>query len=132
MFTPVLKLEHADSRGEIYSITLPDDRELMLLHSKKGTLRGGHSHDVDEIVVMLTGKMHYHKKITAGKGTRRVIVQEGDTSFNTAGIIHMGEFKEDSWLLEWKINTKKGEGKNTDYAEWRERVRANAAEFNNG
>ncbi len=124
MFTPVLKLEHADSRGEIYSITLPDDRELLLLHSVKGSLRGGHSHNVDENVVILRGLMVYHK--IGGKESREVM-KEGDVSYNPAGMPHMGEFLEDSWLAEWKINTKKGEGKNIDYPEWRERVKANAA-----
>ena len=46
-FEPTIKLEHADSRGEIYSISLPGDKELMLLHSKAGALRGGHAHDCD-------------------------------------------------------------------------------------
>lgn len=124
---PALKLEHSDARGEIYSITLPNDQELMLLHSKAGSIRGGHSHDVDEIVVLLTGRMAYHKLeettvINSCEGMRA-----GDTSFNPAGLIHMGEFLEDSWVLEWKIDTNKTGWKNTDYAPWRERVRANAA-----
>ena len=126
MFTPILKLEHADSRGEIYSITLPDDKELMLLHSKKGTLRGGHSHDVDEVVVLLTGRMLYYKDGIDGHFEMLI---GGEASCNPAWLIHMGEFLEDTWLIEQKL-AKKGEWKNIDHAEWRERVKANAAKTN--
>lgn len=124
MFTPTIKLEHSDSRGEIYSITLPDDKELMLLHSTKGSLRGGHSHDVDELVVMLTGKMRYHKLV--GNTEEEFDLVAGRPSRNNAGVVHMGEFLEDSWLLEFKIGTNKHVWKNTNYEAWRERVNANA------
>ena len=123
-FTPIIKLEHSDSRGEIYSITLPGDKELMLLHSKAGSLRGGHAHDVDEIVVMLTGRMRYHKRSEDG-GEWQDEVKGGDTSFNQVGEYHMGEALEDLWLLEWKIGTDKTGWKNIDYAPWREKVRGN-------
>jgi len=124
MDAPVLKLEHVDSRGEIYSITLPGDRELMLLHSKEGSLRGGHAHDVDEVVTILTGKMTYCKYDGVSEGHE--VIRGGDTSFNPAGEFHMGEFLEDSWLIEWRIGTSKGKSKNINYGPWRERVDANA------
>ena len=43
----MLNLEqvHQDSRGDIYRVLLPDNRELMLFFCKAGFLRGGHSHD---------------------------------------------------------------------------------------
>jgi hypothetical protein len=134
MCEPVLKLEHADARGEIYSITLPGDKELILLHSKAGTLRGGHAHDVDETVMLLTGKMAYHKKRGEYGPEEMWVLRDGDASFNQgsnrgggAGEYHTGEFLEDSWLLEWKIGTSKGKWVNVDYAPWRERVNANAS-----
>jgi len=125
VFTPVLKLEHADARGEIYSITLPGDQELMLLHSKTGSLRGGHAHDVSETVVMLTGKMRYYKKTSIGEYD--LDLNPGACSFNPAMEPHMGEFLEDSWLIEWKINTSKGQWRNIDDPELRAKVVANAA-----
>lgn len=127
MFTPVIKLEYADARGEIYSIALPGDKELMLLHSTKGSLRGGHAHDVDEIIVLLTGAMRYTKK--AGKISTEwgEILEGGEASTNERGVYHLAEFLEDTWLLEWKIDTTKNGWKNIDYPEWRERVKANAA-----
>ena len=122
--TPEIKLEHSDSRGEIYSITLPGDRELMLLFSKKGSLRGGHSHDVDEVVMVLTGKMRYHKRIDDSK--QEIDLRDGQESYNGAGEVHMGEFLEDTWLIEWK-HARKGEWKNNDDPVYRARVQANAA-----
>ena len=123
IFTPVLKLEHSDSRGEIYSVSLPDNRELMLIHSKAGALRGGHSHDVPEIVVLLSGKMRYHKSDLGP-----VLFYDmggGQSSYNAAAQVHMGEFLEDSWLIEYKL-ADKGEWIQTDYEPMREKVRASS------
>lgn len=115
-----IKLEHADGRGEIYSILLPNGHELMLLHSNPGTLRGGHSHDCDEIVVLLSGKMDYHKRIN---GQDVVYELEGGASaYNPAGQVHMGKFLSDSWLIEYKY-AKKGEWTQEDYEPMREQVR---------
>ena len=122
MFTPVVKLEHADARGEIYSITLPDNRELMLIHSKAGVFRGGHSHDCDEIVVLLSGKMNYHKSNL----TSAQVIPAGGVSYNPAGQDHMGEFEEDSWVVEYKF-AEKGAWTQTDYEPMRAKVRESAS-----
>ena len=129
METPVIKLEHSDARGEVYSITLPDGQELMLLHSKKGTLRGGHAHAVPEQVMILSGRMAYHKTLASDPAmTSYLVLGPGECSFNVPGRIHMGEFLEDTWLIEYKIGAGKEEWKNdVDYQPWRERVKANAA-----
>ena len=125
-FTPTMRLEYSDPRGELYVIEMPDDQELLLFHSKKGSLRGGHAHDVNEIVVMLKGAMMYHKQHGVGEELRRV--NAGDASFNPAGMPHMGEFLEDSWLIEFKLDgTKKGQAKNIDHEPYRALVKANAA-----
>lgn len=122
--SPTITLVSQDARGEIYSISLPGDRELMLLHSKKGTLRGGHSHDVAEQVMVLSGKMRYHKLYSHGAG--QDILVGGESSMNHTGQIHMGEFLEDTWLIEWKIGTTRTGWKNTNYAPWREMVEGHA------
>ena len=124
VFTPTITKVSEDARGEIYVITLPGDKELLLLHSNKGSLRGGHAHDVDEIVVMLTGQMLYHKLVDGCE--QKSFLVKGTTSLNHAGEVHMGEFLEDSWVLEWKF-ARKGEWKNIDWAPYRELVNANAA-----
>lgn len=121
MFSPILKLEQADSRGEIYSIALPEGKELMLLHSLPNTLRGGHSHTVDEVVMVLSGSFLYHKLIEGEKRTH--YMRTGEYSFNPAGMVHMGEFEEDCWLIEQKLA--KG-SENHDYQPWRDKVKASA------
>ena len=124
MAEPTITKVHEDSRGEMYAINL-GDRELILLHSKAGTLRGGHSHDVPEQVMVLTGKLQYHKlaepdiEVIATLG-------EGECSYNKAGEIHMGAFPEDSWILEYKVCPNKNSWMNRDYGPWRARVIANA------
>lgn len=122
--TPSLTLEHADSRGELYSIALPDGRELMLLHSLKGSLRGGHSHSVPEQVLVLSGMLRYHKLNPSGQH-RTETLGPGDVSYNPAQQIHLGEFLAESWIMEYKF-ARKGEWTQQNYAPWRERVDANA------
>jgi len=114
MFEPTIKLEHQDSRGEIYSIQLPYNRELMLIHSTPGAKRGGHSHTCDEVVMVISGKMRYHKI-----GSIREY-GPGLSSFNKAGVIHMGEFQEDTWLIEYKLAS---EWSQSDHEPWRKQVR---------
>lgn len=121
MFKPEIQLVHADNRGEIYSISLPDNRELILLHSKPGAFRGGHSHDCKEFVMLLSGRMRYHKR--AGDMERTFELWGGDGGFNEPDEIHMGEFLEDTWLLEYKF-AKKGEWTQEDFQPYREKVRA--------
>ena len=122
-FEPEITKVHEDARGRMYSISLPGDRELMLLFSAKGSLRGGHSHDVPESVLMLTGRMRYHKL------DGEEVLGEGQGDFHEPGEVHMGEFLEDSWLIEWKICDNKRVWSNTDHDPYRERVRANAAQI---
>jgi len=116
-FTPSIKLEHADSRGEIYSIELPDGQELMLIHSTPGSFRGGHSHSCDEVVMMLSGRMRYYKEHDCFS------MVEGAVSHNEADLNHMGEFLEDSWLVEYKF-AKKGQWTQTNFEPMREKVHA--------
>jgi len=120
---PHITLEHSDSRGEIYSISLPKNQELMLLFSKTGVFRGGHSHDCDEIVVLLSGKMRYHKRINDADVIHEM--EGGSASFNPAGEIHMGEFLEDSWVVEYKLAPDKDSWTQENYGPYREQVIAN-------
>ena len=124
MFTPAISLVLADQRGEIYSISLPDNREMMLLHSVKGSKRGGHSHTVQESVMVLTGKMRYHKKGRDGKRLEMDFVLEaGRESHTAAGVVHFAEFLEDTWLIELK-DAKIGEWEQHLYPPWRALVEA--------
>ena len=123
---PVLKLEHSDKRGEIYSIALDGDREMMLLFSKKGSVRGGHAHDVDEVVLVLSGMLKYTKR-SDDTSERRHVLGSGAFIRHTAGEYHLAEFIEDTWLIEWKLNTTKHAWKNVNWPAYRELVNANAS-----
>ena len=116
-----LHKEHEDPRGSIFSVAIPDNRELMLFYCKKGYLRGGHSHNVDEIVVVLSGHLKYHKML--GEDEHITFYSDGDYIVNLAGQPHMAEFLENSWVMEWKLDTHNGEWSTTDYEPFRERVR---------
>ena len=120
VISPTLELVHTDARGEIYRVVI-GDRELMLHRSVAGALRGGHSHDYDEQVLLLTGKMRYWK-LRYGQ-ERTFVLEAGMGSLNPAGEVHLGEFLEDSWLIEWKIGPRIGEGKTTNYEPYRSRVK---------
>lgn len=133
---PPLDIEtvHIDSRGETYRVVAQDvhglifgGRELMLFYCLKGGLRGGHYHDADEVVMVLSGKVRYHKMV-GGQPTTQVLA-EGDTVLNKAGEPHMGEFLEDSWVLDWKVGPKAAIGawSTTDYQPFREQVRERLA-----
>ena len=116
-----LTLEHFDARGALYRLLLPTNQELLLFFSKAGSLRGGHSHNVPEIVVLLTGKLKYIKR--HGEKEEVFELSAGQVAWHSPGEIHMAEFLEDSWLVEFKINSLVGEWVTTDYEPYREKVR---------
>ena len=125
-FTPTISLVLADQRGEIYSLSLPDNRELMLLHSVKGSKRGGHSHSVREAVMVLQGRMRYSKKAVDGQRREtRFILEPGTSSPTAAHVVHMAEFLEDTWLIELK-DAKIGEWTQAIYQPWRDIVEGKA------
>ena len=112
---------HSDPRGDIYRVLLPGDRELMLFFCKAGYLRGGHSHDCSEMVILLSGKMRYHKWVDGAE--ELTDLEEGQVSYNPAGVAHLGEFLTDCWLLDWKLGGVPASGfVTTDFPQFRERV----------
>lgn len=125
-FTPTIEQVSADARGEIYSIALPGNKELMLLHSVAGSLRGGHAHDCGEVITLLTGAVHYDKREQDGSAWTEEM-GPGDARFVPQGVYHLAEFTEDSWLLEWKLTKDKTTWRNLDHKPWREKVAANTA-----
>ena len=120
----MLNLEqvHQDSRGDIYRVLLPGNRELMLFFCRAGYLRGGHSHDCNEMVVLLSGKMRYHKWVNGAE--ELTDLEEGQVSYNPAGVPHMGEFLTDCWLIDWKLGGVPAGGFLTnDFEPFRKQVR---------
>ena len=123
--TLALTLEHQDSRGDIYRVLLPGNQELLLFFCKAGYLRGGHSHDVPEVSLLLSGRMKYYKH--TDQGDIILELRGGGVNYNQPGEAHLAEFLEDSWLVEWKIDTEIGLWTTTDYEPQRAQVRERMA-----
>lgn len=123
---PTLTKVHEDERGTIYAITLGDpDQELLLIHSKAGSLRGGHAHNCNEITTLLLGRMTYHKVDSDGKPETLELLA-GQHNVNVAGMPHMAEFREDSWIIDWRLGTPTSKIVTTNYKPLRDRVEAQA------
>ena len=117
---------HKDVRGHIYRVVLPENRELMLFHCVNGSLRGGHSHDCDEMVILLSGKMRYHKWVNGAE--ELTDLEEGQVSYTPAGVAHLGEFLTDCWLIDWKLGGVPAGGFiTTDFEPFRRLVRERMA-----
>jgi quercetin dioxygenase-like cupin family protein len=122
-----LTLVYEDARGEIYSILLPTGQELMLFHSHAGYLRGGHSHNVPETVMLLSGRLSYHKIVDDQEVIKEL--GPGDISINAPGQPHMGYFQDESWLVEWKLGGVSAGGfTTTDFEPFRKLVREKMAQ----
>lgn len=120
MEEPKFEKIFSDERGASYRVVF-DNRELVLIFSKAGAMRGGHSHDRPETSMLLTGKVHYWKKTVDGKETEFDELP-GEALHNEPGEIHLGKFLEDSWLIDWKVDSKIGEWTTTNYAPYRDRI----------
>lgn len=70
--------------------------------------------------MLLDGKMRYHK-LNADCPRPPEELGPGDCSRNEAGEVHMGEFTEPTWLIEFKL-AKKGEWTQENYIPWRRLV----------
>jgi quercetin dioxygenase-like cupin family protein len=119
-----LKLEpiFEDSRGASYRVIFPDDTEMILIYTKKGAMRGGHSHDRAETSMVLSGRMKYWKKLNNGKEIE-FEHGAGETLHNEPGEVHMAQALEDGWLMDWKVATKIGECVTTNYEPYRSKIK---------
>ena len=99
---PKLSFIAEDERGASWGLTFPDGSEAIIIFSKKGAFRGGHSHNVDEISLLLSGKAHYWKRTGDGQESEFDELP-GEALFNKAGHPHLARFDEDSWLFDWRL-----------------------------
>jgi hypothetical protein len=110
----------SDSRGASWSIKIPnEDREAVLIFSRAGAYRGGHFHTKPEVSLLLTGKVHYWKQ-TNESGEIEFDELPGQRLVNKAGEAHLAHFLEDSWLLDWKLES--GPCQTYNYKPYREKV----------
>jgi len=119
---PKLEPVAKDERGESWRVLFPDNREALLIFTKKGFLRGGHSHSNPEISLILTGKVRNWKIVD---GCTELIndLSAGNFMINQPGEPHLTLALEDYWILDWKIDAQIGEWTTTDYEPYRKRVR---------
>jgi hypothetical protein len=126
-----LKLEPVakDHRGESWRILFPGNREALLIFTKKGFFRGGHSHSKPEISLLLTGKVRNWKIVNGAE----VIAEKsaGEFMINQADEPHLTLALEDFWLIDWKIDAHIGEWTTTNYEPYRVRVRHQLLSANN-
>ena len=121
---PVLTKIAEDARGASWSIKLPDGQEVVLIHTWKGYWRGGHSHNVPEVSVVLSGSVFYKKRLTNGEelqfyqdpATGAVILR------NDPGEVHAALAMSDYWLVDMRPGSKADEVRNTNYPPWRKFV----------
>ena len=118
-----LKLEPVakDYRGESWRVVFPDNREALLIFTKAGFFRGGHSHSKPEISLLLTGRVKTWKIVN----NTEVITEKsaGEFMINQADEPHLTLALEDFWLIDWKIDAHIGEWITTNYEPYRVRVR---------
>ena len=122
MEAPILKPIAEDARGGSWSLYFPDlNAEIVIIYSKAGVYRGGHSHSKPEVSLLLSGKCHYWKIPTDGK---EIEFDEtpGSVLKNAAGEIHLSRFDAPSWLADFKIDTEVGECATTNYEPYRSKV----------
>jgi len=89
---------YRDSRGEIRRYEIRDVK-FNVLFTKKGALRSGDYHPVEQYDLILKGKV----KITLRKNGKDEIIQKGANELVTIpkNIPHLFEFLEDTIMLEW-------------------------------
>lgn len=109
-----------DARGESWSLLLPNGQELVIIYTKKGFYRGGHSHDKPETSFLLSGSIRYLKRYPDG---REEVFDHaaGEPLHNEPGEIHLALALDDYWLLDTRT-AKAGEIKTTNYEPYRKKV----------
>ncbi len=123
MLTPRIEKIAEDFRGSSWSLLLPDGTEAIIIYSRKGVFRGGHSHDRPEVSLLLSGKAHYWKRFSDGH-EEEFDERPGQLLYNLPGEVHLARFDKQGWLFDWKLGAKAGETVTTNDPYYRKRVEA--------
>ncbi len=87
-----MKLEQADKRGFVQSFNL-GGQEYLLIFSKAGAHRGGHTHDSTQFNILLKGTIEWNDEVHSA-------VFETKTLPN---VFHKMVSVTDSLILEWRV-----------------------------
>lgn len=118
---PVLTKIAENKRGASWSIMLPNGQELILIRTNKGFWRGGHSHNVIEASVLLSGRIRYWKLDPPGVESQ-FDVETGSVLHNAPGAVHLALALEDYWLIDLRPGSKASDIKSTNYPPYRKFV----------
>ncbi len=111
---------HEDQRGTIHGMWL-DDREYIVLFTKKGHIRGGDYHKTKQYDVVLSGKMNINWKesISPNSKEHSITLTEGDMICFEPDNPHMFIAMEDTLMVEWLV----GDFEKSFYEQYRRLVK---------
>ena len=94
--------EFVDKRGGITRLydKKTDFKSVLLITSKKGTVRSNHYHKKDtHWIYVVSGKMEYYEKPVKGGRIKKTVLEPMDMVYTPAMMIHAVKFLKDSVLL---------------------------------
>lgn len=97
-----VKPEFLDKRGGITRIydQITKIRSVLLITSKKGTVRSNHYHKKDtHWIYVLSGKMEYYERPVKGGKIKKIVMSPGDMVYTPSMMIHAVKFLKDSVLI---------------------------------
>jgi len=86
-----IKPIHSDKRGNIIKVAEDEITSVLLINSKKGSVRANHYHKNDtHYMYLLSGKMRYVTKSLKGKSARKqsVVLKPGEIVFTPKMLAH--------------------------------------------
>ncbi len=108
-----------DVRGDIFDLGELGDLHLNVLTTKRGHLRGGHSHEYNEEFFVVSGRLEFHSGFEgADKAT---IVGVNETFVTTPDVPHYAKALEDSVIIEFRPSGSRYDPK--DYEPFRKLTR---------
>lgn len=109
-----LEKQVEDIRGKIFFFSYGDKR-FNLVEMKKGFARGGHHHNFEQVHIILTGKIEYHRKDLVTNKKEIKVINSPESVSIPAKTPHLFIALEDSSFIEIYENLYEA----TEYPEFR-------------
>lgn len=101
-----------DERGEIKLVLVAPIKTVLLITSKKGSIRGNHYHNRDvHWTYLVSGRMIYYEK---HRILEEILVEPGQIVYSNKGVPHAMRFLEDSVFLALTTERRSGESYEKD------------------
>jgi len=101
MKAPEIKKVHEDSRGIIYTFFV-DGKEELLIFTKQGYMRGGHSHKDVQHTMVLSGHIEWREWRNDHEEVFNL--NEGDKQVTPSFVPHLMTALSSCWILETKVD----------------------------